>query len=372
MTETSLEEIIGNQRGEQLSIVSPRETDSLSSTGWKEYLDSHRLLQAWQTPEGSPYSRFQKTKTTVSVDQWGSKIKPRYSEGEQTSEEGLENLIKSGLLGRDTAVVLDSGGEHSVAMAVRLAERLGYQPIIMFDSTPHPNGVNKSEQELATMLYFAKQIDKLKTEGRIKPDAPPVFVLDTHRDDYLGHKRGVVKNTYTYREQDFPSAEEFGRLGITKIVYLNEGDQNGEIHQSYQSQDRLASDLKPCAKKWARSGIQMLYTGISPWGSRSEDAFEGFGSSLRSRGDFDFESRLSYPDMQAEVYGEAAGVAMHQNRERYIFTNKGEAMVINERGLSRDMKPEELEHFRSEIEKQLSQQPKNQTPRELYDRLPKK
>lgn len=371
MSETSLEGVIGNQREGQFSIVSARETDSFGSPKWREYLDSHRLTQAWQTPEGSPYARFQKTKTTVSVDQWGSKVKPRYSEGEQTSEEGIENLIKSGLLGRETAVILDSGGAHSVAMAVRLAERLGYQPVIMFDSTPHPKGANKSEQELATMLYFAEQISKLKREGKIRPDAPPVFVLDTHRDDYIGHETGVVKNTYTYREQDLPTAEDFQKLGIRRIVYLNEGDQDGEIHQSYQSLDRVAGDLKPSVRKWTKAGISVSYTGISPWGRDEEDAFEGFGASLRRLEGFDFESRLSYPDMPPGVYGDGDGIGMHQNRERFIVTNEGETMVINEKGISRDMKPEELDHFRAEIEKQLSLQPKNKELRKLYEQLPK-
>ena len=74
-------------------------------------------------------------------------MRPRYSEGESTSENGIGNLIKTGILGKDTAVVLDSGGAHIVAMAVKLARELGYQPIVMFDAELHPNGVNKAEQQ---------------------------------------------------------------------------------------------------------------------------------------------------------------------------------------------------------------------------------
>ncbi len=111
------------------SIVSARDTGSLGTSEWKRYLDRNRLNEAWSTPEGSPFGRFEKTKTINAVNKFAKDLKPRYSEGEITSEEGIGNLIKTGVLGRETAVVLNSGGAHSIAMAVKLARELGYQPI---------------------------------------------------------------------------------------------------------------------------------------------------------------------------------------------------------------------------------------------------
>ncbi|MCX6792028.1 MAG: hypothetical protein NT149_03240 [Candidatus Gottesmanbacteria bacterium] len=262
------------------SIVGAQNTDSFGTSHWQDFLNTRKLLNAWEPPLNSPYKRFVKTKLIESINHVGPQIQPRYSEGEQTSERELQNLIANGVLGEDTAVILDSGGAHSVAMSVQLAEQ-GYQPIVMFNNTPHPKGVNKSEQELATLLYFAQQAGQLKGQGIVKGDSPPVFVLDCHRDDgMLGHGKDAVNNSYTYRPSDFPSASELRRHGITKIVYLNEGNQHGGINPSYQSMDRLGNDLKPIAKEYEKAGIQMLYTGISPWGEHR--------SSLSDFSHFDF------------------------------------------------------------------------------------
>jgi len=196
------------------SIVSAKENDSLGSTEWKGHLDRNSLNEAWAAPEGSRWGRFEKTKLIDSVNKWANDLRPRYSEGESNSEQGVENLIRSSVLGKDTAVVLDSGGAHSVAMAITLARELGYQPIVIFNTEPHPEGANKAEQDLATLLYFAEEVKNLKSGGKIKPDAPPAFILDTHRDDYMIEKKKEGDNRYTYSSQDFPSAKEFTGGGV--------------------------------------------------------------------------------------------------------------------------------------------------------------
>lgn len=247
------------------SIVSARDTDSSGTSEWKMYLDRNRLNEAWSASEGSPFGRFEKTKTIDAIDKFAKDLKPRYSEGEITSEAGIGNLIRTGVLGRETAVVLDSGGAHSVAMAVKLARELGYQPIVMFDTEPHQNGVNKTEQDLATLLYFADEVKRLKAGGKIKVDAPPVFILDTHRDNFRLPGSKEFDNTYTYKDRDFPDARTLRQHGITKVVYLNEGDQNGSITPSFQSIDRVAKDLKDTVRAWEEGGVKMLYTGVRPW-----------------------------------------------------------------------------------------------------------
>lgn len=208
-------------------------------------------------------------------------MRPRYSEGESNSEQGIGNLIRSGVLGKDTAVILDSGGAHSVAMAVKLAKELGYQPIVMFDTEPHPQGANKAEQDLATLLYFAEEVKRLKADGGIRPDAPPAFILDTHRDDLFPGGKDV-DNTYTYDNKDFPDAQTLRQHGITKVVYLNEGDQHGSVTPSFQSIDRVAKDLKPTVRAWEQNGIKMVYTGVQPW----EDQGRDFGFSRHDFGRF--------------------------------------------------------------------------------------
>jgi|GEM_PF-5317117 len=166
---------------EVFTIISAKDTDSSGTSEWKRYLDRERLNEAWSAPEGSPFKRFEKTRTIDAINKFAKYLKPRYSKGEITSEAGIEDLIKTGVLGRETAIVLNSGGPHSVAMAVKLV-REGYQPIVMFDTEPHKDGANPAEQELATLLYFADEVKRLKAGGKIKADAPPGF--------YIGQPQG--------------------------------------------------------------------------------------------------------------------------------------------------------------------------------------
>jgi hypothetical protein len=92
------------------SIVGEQEVDASGSENWKNYLDSYRLANAWSTPDGSPFAQYTKSRTIDSVDSLRDKIKPRYSEGEQNSENGVDNLIRSGNANHETAIILDSGG----------------------------------------------------------------------------------------------------------------------------------------------------------------------------------------------------------------------------------------------------------------------
>ena len=254
-----------NKEGKsKFQIVGAQEKDSLGTENWKIYLDGNRLLSAWVPPIDSPYASFVKIKTIMAVSEISGQISPRYSDGEVNSEKGIDSTINAGLLGNDVAVVLDSGGPHSVAMAIRLATRLGYQPIIMFDNIPDVKGSTKSEQDVATMLYFAGEIENLKNTGTIRKDGPPVFVLDTHRDNYTAgiHQHN---NGNEFNQHDFPSAKELLENGIKSVVYLNEGDQGGRVRTSFQSLDRVGDDLKPIITSWEKAGIKIVYTGVRPW-----------------------------------------------------------------------------------------------------------
>lgn len=266
----SLKQILSKDRGD-LSIVSPQEIDSLRSKRWMFYLKGKELLAAWSPPCKSPYSKYMKTKTINSVDFVIGRIKPRYSEGEKKSEKELDNLIKfiKDRGPNQFMVILDSGGPHSVAMGAKLA-RNGFQPVVMLNGIPHSKGVVSSQQGLATLLYFAEEINSLKRNGVIKPNSPPAFILDAHRQDVdIFKNRNSFDNTYSYNANDFPSAEELKALGIKKVIYLNEGDQRGEIKPAYQSLDRSSRDLRPILEEWNKKGIQIFYTGINPWGTEN-------------------------------------------------------------------------------------------------------
>ncbi|MFA5276282.1 MAG: hypothetical protein WC417_05270 [Candidatus Omnitrophota bacterium] len=246
-----------------IHIVSPQSHDSLKTKLWKKYLKRKTLLKAWLPMLNSPYLPYVKTKTMDSIESIGDRIKPRYSEGEANSEKGIKNLIKTNILGSHTAVILDSGGPHSVAMAVKLIKK-GYQPVVMLNNIAYPEGMVCSEQCLAALLYFAEEIKSLKEKRIFSAYSPPVFILDIHRANSRTYRKDI-DNTYNYFMGDFPSPDVLKKLGITKIVYLNEDDRNGKIHPVYQSIKILPVDLKPIVLNWRAKNIKIVYTGVRPW-----------------------------------------------------------------------------------------------------------
>ena len=70
----------------------PQETDSLGSNAWIKYLNRKELLDVWSPPENSAYLKFIRTKTINSVEFVGSRLKPRFSKGDEKSVLELENL----------------------------------------------------------------------------------------------------------------------------------------------------------------------------------------------------------------------------------------------------------------------------------------
>ena len=193
----------------------------------------------------------------------------RFSEGEERSIRGIQTLIddiQAGKFGGKPAIILDSGGAHSVAMAVELAKRLGYQPILMFDNTPQPGqGSNASEQELATMLYYAREMARLREQGVIPSDAPPVFVMDTHRSDSPFSAR-PLDNSYRYSQSDLPSAQQLRERGIGTVVWLGEANQGGHVDpQAPWFEGSLPGDLQASGDAWKQAGIKILHTGVAPW-----------------------------------------------------------------------------------------------------------
>ncbi|MCX7928454.1 MAG: hypothetical protein N2558_02105 [Patescibacteria group bacterium] len=76
-----------------LSIISPREYDSLGTLKWREYLNAQRSAEAWRPPGNSSWKEYARYQTIQSIDEWSQYIKPRYSDGERVSIIGITNLI---------------------------------------------------------------------------------------------------------------------------------------------------------------------------------------------------------------------------------------------------------------------------------------
>ena len=257
------------RRQNRFNIVSPQERDSMGSENWRNFLNAYRLAKAWKPAEGSPYTSFMKLGVINAIDQIGPEIKPRFSKEDKKCFDEFPNLLYSGVLGPETAVILDSGGAHSVAMSTRLVTEKGYQPVIMLDNKPMPNGFVRSEQSLASLLYFASLVEMVNESNLVKPDSPPVFVLETHRKD-PADIASRVDNSKRIGNKDFPTAEFFIKHGIKKVVYVTEADKKGLIDPGYKIPEVALFDLREIFREWKRGGIEILFTGISPIENNAE------------------------------------------------------------------------------------------------------
>lgn len=248
-----------------------RTEDSTGTISWKKYFDAVHMLDAWTPPPGSLYAPFVRTRTLLSVTSPKvHELHPRHSIAEQHTADMMQVLHTQGYLNKETAIILDSGGAHSVAMAAKLVREYGYQPVLMLDVIPHSSGVVASGEDIAVMLYHAEEMHKLKEDGRIKPNAPPVFILDAHRGE-TPLDDTQVNNSHPLGPNDFPGPEVFHATGIKRLVYLNESDKDAHVKETNQGNPEYIEDIRASMKQNEDAGIQLFTTGVSPW--EGDEAF---------------------------------------------------------------------------------------------------
>jgi len=141
---------------------------------------------------------------------------------------------------RDTMIIVDLPGQSGVTESLALA-RLGFRPVPVY------NGVYSASYsalvdvgELAAALFRgAEELIKLN----IKPDAPPVFMLDSRRMYGRGKYPGTFDNRWCVFPQDMPSATFLYKNGIYKVIVRSESVQNDLAHilRRYQDEGIIVS-----------------------------------------------------------------------------------------------------------------------------------
>jgi hypothetical protein len=138
-----------------------------------------------------------------------------------------------------TAVVLDLASEESVAVGLAFAQR-GFRPVPLYNGTAGPNPVVKTDA-LVAALGAGSQM--LKTFA-IKPDARPVFLLDSNRRGTMGAvSAGQYDNRWVVLPQDLPSA----------TFLLSQGVENALLVQRGVTTPR--EDLAHVLLRWQQAGI---------------------------------------------------------------------------------------------------------------------
>lgn len=237
----------------------PFEKDSLNSTSFINFIGNpDRLIDAW-TVNGSIYARWFKIETFESIKYAPRTFLPRWSEFELLSNQRLNTQEIVSRFGRDTtAIILDSGGQHSVAMAYELAKDGGWQPVPMLRGIPCTHcALSGADQALAVALYPASEM--LGITANLPKTAPPAFIWDTHRKTLA--MPGEIDNTYKFQLTDMPNAEFLKQQGITSIIYINES--KNTIITPWED---LASDddSEQILRSYRNAGLQVYQLGISP------------------------------------------------------------------------------------------------------------
>jgi len=147
------------------------------------------------------------------------------------------NWIQS--LESQTMIIVDLPSESGVIESLALA-RLGYRPVPLY------NGVNGRTSsmivpvgEIATALFGGA--DTLSSYS-IRPDAPPVFMLDSNRMNQTGRMPGVYDNRWCVFPQDMPSAAFLINAGIRRIIVRS---------------DQIRNDLSHILLRYQQEGIEI-------------------------------------------------------------------------------------------------------------------
>lgn len=139
------------------------------------------------------------------IDSCYEEIPYRYSNGDRCSYEHIKD--RAGGLGRNTAVLMDSGGAHSIAMAAWLVNEAGYTPVMKLNDVLE---APSAKEDLASIKFFARALFAKDNSG-----GPPVFIMNSHRS---------AAGKATFFEKDFPSPRELLERGVNKVVWITEGE----------------------------------------------------------------------------------------------------------------------------------------------------
>ena len=113
-----------------------------------------------------------------------------------------------------TGIVLDLPGAEGVWVGMALALR-GFRPVPLYDGAPGFNALIDVGPIIGALQKSAIELGNLD----LRPDAPPVFLLDSRRTDFGSFvSPGKFDNRWAIFPQDFPSANFLLSRGIRSIL----------------------------------------------------------------------------------------------------------------------------------------------------------
>ena len=150
-------------------------------------------------PDAAPFRPLADVITPVVTPE----MKQAYAAGEAVARLGRS---QAGL-----AVLADLPGHQGVAFAAGAASY--FEPVLLLDNWPHPNGVVPSHMTLAALAYYQPRFASQKGRG----SAPPLFVLDRMRLAAYSEETDRFDNRYYAR---MPSLDALARDGVRTLLYI--------------------------------------------------------------------------------------------------------------------------------------------------------
>ena len=144
---------------------------------------------------------------------------------------------------KDTAIFIDLPGKESIELGIGLAH-MGYRPIPVFNGTDEQQGSQATTNTYLIESCLINGSQKLKNI-KLKNDANPAFLLDSHRTNRYRAKESIFDNSWDLYKQDIPSAEYFKQNGITRIIVVGSA---------------LQPDLKKIFLKFQERGMDIYIT----------------------------------------------------------------------------------------------------------------
>lgn len=137
-------------------------------------------------------------------------------------------------MNRQTMIIADLPGVSGVIESLALA-RLGYRPVPLYNGVDGraPSMIVQVCGIVTTLFMGVEQLMSFS----VRPDAPPVFMLDSNRMNGSGKMPGTYDNRWCVFPQDMPSAAFLTKEGIRRIIVRSSGIQNDLSHILHRYQE---------------------------------------------------------------------------------------------------------------------------------------
>lgn len=153
----------------------------------------------------------------------------------------------------DCAIIVDLPGADAVVAGYFWAT-IGFRPVPLFNGCPGAGAAVDVQPILHALLNMTSYLKALP----LKPDAPPVFLLDSSRmRNRVPITPGVFDNRWLAFPEDFPSATFLLSHNIKNAILIHELPAHASLHSAFLVNDtpQPQEDLAHVLLRWQQAGI---------------------------------------------------------------------------------------------------------------------